>query len=617
MTTGEVALFHRGVVGELLICRLAMASSDADGDGAGGVAGRDRRVAALVGSLALVLPFLVVEIPPITDLPQQTAQIRLLGEALGGSADYRVQWLHPNQLGYLPILLLWPLGALDAGRLGVAVLVAAWSLAAHALAAERGRAPGAALLGSLFALNAITYWGFLGFLSGLPVFVALWCLLGRRERTSPRARGDLLLAGLALLLYAAHVLWLAAGTAWIVASGILDRTARRRLPRRFVATLPAWTAVALWYPRLAEGGFVSATFWGGLPHERLDPRWLASAALGGLRGPLEGATLAVVGLWIAVGLWHHRREPGRGVDRRLLVTAALFALAAITLPGVHQHTIFFAARWLPVAALLAVVALPAPRAPTRLPAGRSAVRHAWTAAALLATLAFGVATAFQWQGFERDELDGLADALATTPPGSRVLGLDLVRTSERVEGYPFFHLYAWTQALHGGELARSFANEASSLVVFRDLPRRPPWSEGLDWRATRLRRSDLPHFDVVIVHAAPALQDRFTADPILEPLTPPARWRLYRVLAAAPEARSDGTSRPRIPSSAATSASVLVTPKLTRSEARATASSTPMARSARLGEGRPSWQAEPVDTAWPAASRRAARAAPERPGKAR
>ena len=81
-------------------------------------------------------------------------------------------------------------------------------------------------------------------------------------------------------------------------------------------------------------------------------------------------------------------------------------------------------------------------------------------------------------------------------------------------------------------LNRSFANEASSLVVYRDLPRPHPWTDGLDWRAFKVRRSDVPHFDYVLVHGGPRHQAMFLADQRLRPVSGidgDARWRLYRV----------------------------------------------------------------------------------------
>ena len=255
---------------------------------------------------------------------------------------------------------------------------------------------------------------------------------------------------------------------------------------------------------------------------RLHPGWLVGSAFGGLQGYVESLlALAVVG-WLLLGLWQNRSRLAQASDRRLLLAGVGFALAALLLPEVHRHTIFFASRWTAPAAVFAVLALPPPRLR---PLAEGAV--AWLLfAALIA------ATANRWIGFEREELAGLEQCLAELPPGQRVLGLDLVRTSPRIRGFPYYHLYAWAQVLHGGELNRSFADEGSSLVVFRDLPHEYPWTGGLDWRPRRLRISDVPHFDYAMIHGDATAHARFAADPKLIAVTSGGAWRLYRVEAS-------------------------------------------------------------------------------------
>ena len=482
-------------------------------------------LSAALCSAALLLPFLLVEIPPITDLPQQTAQMRLLFEAMGDGQGtpptLRVQAVDPNKLGYLPLLVGWLLlPPLAAGRLAVAAMGLLWVVSIHALAHSTRRSPASAAIASLFFFNHTMYWGLLNFLVGLPVY----CLFWLRVRLLPReqvSRGSMLqLTVLLLLLYSAHVLWFAAGMGFL----LLAALAKRFPPATLATVLPSLALVAWWYPRFAASGFVSETTWGLSPLGRLHPDWLLNSGLGGLRGNGEGLVALALLLWLGLGLgqhlWRSRREAGTsGIDRGLLATAALFLLAALTLPGVVQHTIFFASRWLPVAAVCLVLALPPPRL-------RPLLHVAFP---LLLWAGLMTATLTAWTEFEHQELEGLHSGLATIPAESRVLGLDFVRTSEVIQGFPFYHLYAWSQALEGAELAHSFANEASSLVVFTDLPRRFPWTEGLDWQARKVRRSDIPHFDFVLVHAAPEVHSVFLADERLVPATPTARWRLYRV----------------------------------------------------------------------------------------
>ncbi len=246
---------------------------------------------------------------------------------------------------------------------------------------------------------------------------------------------------------------------------------------------------------------------------------MLSAAFGGLQGRLEPiVALAVVG-WLTAGLWQHRAALAAAGDRRLALAGVLFLLAALALPGVHRHTILFASRWIPPAAVFLVLACP----PPRLNAG---LRHAvpWL---LVVTLAG--ATSAAWMGFEQEELDGLEECLAALPPEQRILGLALIRTSPRIRGFPYYHLFAYAQVLRGGELNRSFADEASSLVVFRDLPKKYPWTDRLDWRPERFRESDRDHFQFLIAYATIETHGSFLRDPHLEPVTPERPWRLYWV----------------------------------------------------------------------------------------
>ncbi|MEM7583785.1 MAG: hypothetical protein AAF560_10430 [Acidobacteriota bacterium] len=484
---------------------------------------------AAICAILIAIPLLSVTLPPITDLPQQTAQIRLLIETLGSDdSPYRVQWLHPNKLGYLPLLVSWlATSPLAAGRVGVLILGLLWVGALHGLARATGRPPAAAALASLFFYNHLTYWGLLNALIGLPVFAWWFVVIERTGAARPSLRSGLKLLGIAILLYSAHVLWLAAGLAWLTVATLAVHRSWRLLLVRLAWVSPMWLAALVWYPRLQQSGFVSDTHWGRSPFGRLHPEWWLNSAFGGLQGRVEPTLTLVVGCWLLLGFltwWRPslvgaRDAAAEGGHRSLLLAGICFVAAALTLPAVIQSTIFFASRWLPVGVVLLVLGWPQPRVRPLL---RAAVPY-------LALASLTAATAAVWIEFEQRELDGLHAALAAIPTEQRVLGLDMVRTSERIKGFPFYHFYAYAQVLHGGELARSFANFGSSLVVYRDMPRKFPWTEGLDWRARKLRRSDIDHFQYLLIYGDHATQAPFRADPRLQPVTEERLWRLYRV----------------------------------------------------------------------------------------
>jgi len=480
-------------------------------------------LSAMACSLLLAIPFLSVTIPPITDLPQQTAQVRLLLETLGNEASpYEVQWLNPNKLGYAPLLTAWlATTPLAAGRVGLMLIGFLWIAALHYLAQSVRSPPAAAALATVFFFNHLTYWGLLNALIGLPVFVLWFSTIERLPTDRLDWRGGSRLLAVALLLYLTHILWLAVGLTWLAVATLTAKLPMQARIRCFGLRL-AWVSPLLvgalaWYPQLQKSGFVSDTTWGRSPLGRLHPEWFLNSAFGGLEGRVEATLgLAIVG-WLFLGLLMNWRK-GR-VRTRLLLAGAFFVGLSLCLPAVMQSTIFFASRWLPVGIVFLVLACPQPRLRPLL---QNTVSFTILASLTLATTA-------TWLAFEDQELDGLHESLAAVHPGSRVLGLDFVRTSERIKGYPFYHLYAYTQVMHGGQLSRSFANFGSSPVVFRDMPRKFPWTEGLDWRAKHLRRSDIEHFEYVIVYGRPPTHAPFLADERLTVVTAPRPWRLYRV----------------------------------------------------------------------------------------
>ncbi len=76
---------------------------------------------ALLCCLLAAIPFLLVKFPPITDLPQHAAQVRLFGEALNQpDSPYRIRWITPYSLVYAVLGASWlAFGPENAGRLAM------------------------------------------------------------------------------------------------------------------------------------------------------------------------------------------------------------------------------------------------------------------------------------------------------------------------------------------------------------------------------------------------------------------------------------------------------------------------------------------------------------------
>jgi hypothetical protein len=472
--------------------------------------------------LATALPFLVVTFPPCTDLPQHVAQVRLVGEALGGaSPTYQIQWLAPNNLVYALIGALWlVLPPLLVGRATILVLALSWSWAAAWLAARRQRPAEVMLLAATLSFPLALSWGLLNFLIGWPVFlvwIGLTADLPSEKLPLPRVA---MLMGLAILLYASHLLWFALGVLWLAMVSIAQRPPLRSLAVRAAVLMPPVVLAAIWYPSFmaVRRAYNLSAFWFVAPWARLAPDYLLETALGGPPGTARIVVGCVLLLWAILAIVSRRRELAATTDRRLLLAAAPLALLALCAPDQYLNTILFSKRWMPCAVILALLALPAPRLSLRM--------RQLVAGSLL--VALSLATTFEWLTYQRDDLSGLREAIAAAPPGTRVLGLDFVRTTPNAAGRPFLQMMAYLQVVKGCTLNFSFAEHGSSIVSLRH-PSLPPWTAGLEWHAEYVQRSDFKYFDVVLANGEERIHQRLAQLPELEPVTGPGRWRLYRV----------------------------------------------------------------------------------------
>lgn len=493
-------------------------------------------LAATMASVAL--PFLSVDFPPVTDLPQHAVQVRLLGEALADpSGPYRVQWATPYSLSYALVALGWALGGpLASGRLAMLATGLLWAAALAWLARRHARPAGAAAVAAVFFFSRPTYWGLYSFVLGFPAFALfLEAGLARRPGEEGGLRGGTKLLGAGTLLYFCHALWFAAGLGWLLVRSVLAgpslrqglRPALSSAFRQTAPLLPVVAGAAVWLRFYALAGGGTAPRWDLAA--RLTPSFYADALLGGLRGALEPVALALVLAWVGAGLWQARRVPGLGVEKGLALPGVLLLLVAAAGPDVAFGTLNFGSRWGPPAAALLVLASPAPR-----------IRPSLAALAAAAGLvAFCSVTARTWQAFEEEELSGLPEALSRLPGRPAVLGLDLLGVSPRVKGRPYLNLHAYAQLLRGGTLNFSCAQIPTSLVVFRPgVADRFAWSQELEWKAFEVTPADVLHFDFAVVGAQERYHPNVPRALPLAPVTGGGAWRLYRVVR--PTARATG-----------------------------------------------------------------------------
>lgn len=488
----------------------------------------ERLLLAAVCCLMAAVPFLLVTFPPMVDLPQHTAQVRLFSEALGAPASpYQIQWTTPYSLIYAVLGGSWLLvGAEHAGRVGMLLVVVLSVALLHRLAARMKRPVAAAALASGLLYSHILYWGFCPFALGWPVFLAFLLLLQRQPRRGWRE--VLLFLAAWAALYFTHILWFLVALGWLGARHLLLGQDLRQTAHRGVGALPFVALGAVWFPTLTEQGFASQTLWDTSPLQRLAPAWLSDAALGGLRGIGEPVFFGLVCAWILLAWFLHRRQPSERGNPELLLVGVVFLLLALLLPDLQTKTIRFAQRWVPPALAALLLAAPALRLRERY-------------ASLVAVLALGAFLAWtsaSWVTFDRREMTGLKAAVEALPPRPRVLGLSLLKESEVVRAFPFMQAFAYSQVRRGGELNFSFADFAPSLVVYR--PRRvKPWTTGLEWFPQRATPADLKHFDFVLMNGTEPMHAALRQTGV-QPVTPSGRWRLYRV---PPEVHADALPR--------------------------------------------------------------------------
>ncbi len=478
-------------------------------------------IPAVLCCMFVAVPFLVTQYPPITDLPQQSAQIRLFLETLHNpeGVPYRIQWFTPYSLSYLVLGASWAMfGPGSAGRMAMLAIALLWIVAIHLTASHRKRSAASGTLACVFVLNHIMYWGFYSFAMGWPAFLLWFKVIADSHENKPTTRGAALLLGTGLLLYVSHVLWLMAGIGWLLLSSLVLHRDIKAAALRIAYLIPLIVAVVVWYPMFSTSSMSTPALWVSTPLSRLTLSWLSDAALGGIRGPAVPVVFCLAWTWIAVGLIRNRRDLKSAMDWDLFAAACMFFVIGLVLPDKFMNTIRFGERWIPGAMILMVLAAPAPML-------RPVLRRA---VALIAVAGLCAVIAITWVSFQKKDLTGLDDSLNALPDSPRVLGLAFVQKSEYVTGYPFIQMFAYSQVMKGGTLNFSFAEFSPCLVVYKDQFLRR-WTGGLEWFPRRVRSTDLDYFNFALICASEKDHRFWSKQPRLAPVTSSGRWRLYRI----------------------------------------------------------------------------------------
>ncbi|MDD9940940.1 MAG: hypothetical protein OXU20_07890 [Myxococcales bacterium] len=468
----------------------------------------------LVAVCCSVIPLWLTPYPPLQDLPQHLAAIRVLhsyDDPAYGFAQFFE--LHPFRTQYLAYyfvadLLSHLFDVRVANLVLLSTAIAAIPYGVRAVA----RGLGADGLGAWLALpltyNAHLILGFFNFIAGisLSLFGLALALSLRRRMQRRTAVTFAVVAALCFLTHVVPFAFLALGSVLIALGRPVRVVVMRALP-----LAPAGVLAIAWFS-VSPAGQATLAAAGGAEgravqpvHRSFDvalaelPDWM-TAVFDPARDTRLLWAWALV-LVMAVALSGLRRLRVAAEDplaarlrRRLLLLPLLAVLAYFAAPSSYAWIWPIAPRFALLAALLTLALLPRLVRPV---AGGIVL----LSLALFAAHALRAGRAFAGFGREVGRLD---DAIGSIPPGRRVAGLIFDRGSRHVRFSPFIHAVAYYQQRRGGAVMFTFADFPQSPFVFRPGNRPPRVRPRWEWLPGRVNPArDLAYYDYVLVRGGP------------------------------------------------------------------------------------------------------------------
>ncbi len=467
---------------------------------------------ALVAAAASV-PLWVVSRPPLQDLPQHLAAIRILVDyaepALQFSEYFTVELGRTQYLAYYLAarVLALVVDVAVANNLLLTASIVGLPYAMRSLLRSLGRDERYALFVIPLAWNAHLILGFFNFVAAIPL--ALWGIaiaVRLRDNWSlPRAGA---LAAIGIATFYTHVVPFAfwgLGAASVAVGGDIRQTLRRWLP-----LLPAAVCAGVWSGLTPAGRSTlsAAALSSGAAQPKFSPAsasfreatsWLTDILPSEVDDRLFVAWMLCVLVSLVLGL---QRQPGAqpehlaspGCTWRVAMLSPLAALAYFVAPASYDWIWPIHARF-PVLALIFFV-LVLPRLSKVAAVGMAALMMSISVASSLA-----ITNAFQRH--QEEEFGEFDRALEAIPRGKRVAGLVWDRGSRWVRFSPFIHSAAWYQAERGGAVMFTFADFPQSPIRFRPQNRPPAVGPRWEWMPERVRLRDLDWYDYVICRGGP------------------------------------------------------------------------------------------------------------------
>jgi hypothetical protein len=489
-----------------------------------------------------VIPLWLAEYPPIQDLPQHLAAIRVLHSysdaRFGFDSFFVIDLFRTQYLTYYlsAHLLAYPFGVVTANKLLLTVAVGATPYAMRHLLSALGHDQRLALFVFPLLYNVHLILGFFNFLAAIPLAL-LGLALVVRQRTSPATPRAVLWSLIALLTFYTHVVpfgFFILGAVVVSVGRGIGATARRLWP-----VVPAAIGAAIWCVESPAGratataALLPGSSTGVVPqfqHWRRaladTPAWLTDILWDNTDNRLlyAWAALVVATLILGARVRGGAQEPTaerklvRNLRHRLAVLAPLSAVAYFVMPISYDWIWPIAQRFPLLAAIFLIAVLPRPR--------RLKGQWVFAGVVLVSLLQFYyVGRAFH--RFDSIEVGELSAAIRAIPRGQRVAGLIWRRGSREIRFSPFIHSVAYYQVRRGGAVMFTFADFPQSPFRFREgnrPPRVPPRWEWLPERVDPAR--DLRWYDYVLVRGGPGRIRRQRES--FQLIFRSARWRVFK-----------------------------------------------------------------------------------------
>lgn len=456
----------------------------------------------------LALAFLLCPYPPMIDYPQHVALGALMRQLMDASSPAHALYvtnLFTYNAGIESSIALLSLVVRPelAGRIILALHVLVFLAAALSLCDLTKRPRWYALLALPLVYNHITGWGFSNFVVALPVAVlgvTSWIRLVDRDRALWRIGLVILLSMVVAYSHVLVMLTICVVVAVVSLEVLLGRgddsfvarVKRLLLPGLVLVPAVAYSLGAWFWARAT-----STTVWEHAWAEgQDDPLWskLRHLLYNSTGNFADGSDQLMVALALALGLslWLGRSDEEQPNARMRRLALVFFGLYAVV-PKVFIATFHIYQRFLPIAALCAIAAIPVVRAPW--------TRWVATAASVLALVTAGNVL---YRFMTIPELDDAMAIIDDAPAGHKLLGVTYDPTPSTFAREIWVHLPALYQVRKDGELAYSFLRNESVPVHYRagKEPLRPPG--GFEWNGNLVDVYDNDYardYDLVLVRS--------------------------------------------------------------------------------------------------------------------